>query len=389
VTAANLAQRELEFIEEQITGSPEGAKNLLAAVAAAPGGRLTDPHPVNPGASVPADANAVDGTAYEVKVAAALATVGSGNLCEQGPSSALPSDQLFATQVTVTVTWEGMGSAAPETVTQVFAPYRGVLLGGLAEGESIIAVNVVGSALAASAPREGIRVKLEDDGGTQIGEALTQPGGCATFRVAVPTGTPTSFRVWLDGSGVTGETYVSSDRQPNPSRDVTVTGPRLLERVKFENYDRAGSLSIRVVGAPANLFAVTVKPLNGLAPPFQVSLVGDIALATLLYPGSYMIEEPSGMTLTVTLTEGEYREVVLPINTPPLPTPTPTGTSTGGGGGPGGDCDGTNPTPTPSASGPLGPVDPCEGVTPTATPTPTDTGTPTPTDTSTPPGATP
>ncbi|MDR1295361.1 MAG: hypothetical protein LBK59_10510 [Bifidobacteriaceae bacterium] len=310
VAAASLAQRELEFAEEQITASPSGAGDLLAAVDAA-GGSLDDPHPLDVAAS-PGQGYVVDGVAYSTSVQAALHTVGNASLCDSGTAGSPQADgQFFATLVTVTVRWEDMGGTEPETVSQVFAPHQRVVLGELDADQSVIAVAVLGSPLTGGVPREGISVSLEDSSGLVIGQALTQPPGCATFTVAAPDDGGRTYRVWLEGSGTTGETYVSSDRQPRPSRDVTVSGPRQLERVRFENYDKASSLAVRVVGQSALIHAVNVEPLNGMGEPFQVSINAGLATIPDLYPGTYTVSLSSGESLTVTVAEGTLREVTL------------------------------------------------------------------------------
>jgi type II secretory pathway pseudopilin PulG len=319
VAAANLAQRELEFAEEQITASPSGARDLLAEVAAA-GGTLDNPHPLEP-AAAPGHGYVVDGVAYSISVDAALHTVGNASLCDQGPAGGDAADkQFFATLVTVTVTWEDMGSATPETVAQVFAPHQRVVLGELDTDESIIAVAVTGSPLAGAAAREGILVSLEDSAGLLIGQALTQPTGCATFTVTAPAGSERTYRVWLEGSGTTAETFVSADRHTRPSRDITVSGPRRLERVRFENYDKAATLAVRVVGHSALLHAVDVAPLGGMGEPFQVSIIGGLAQVSGLYPGAYTVSVSSGESLTVTVAEGTSTEVTLTLTATDIPT---------------------------------------------------------------------
>jgi type II secretory pathway pseudopilin PulG len=319
IAAANLAQRELEFAEEQITASDSGGADLVAA-ASLTDGHLINPHPLN--GSDPGEPYTVDGMAYTVEVVPRPHLVDGGSACApDGPDDAQGADKLFATLVTVNVTWTSMGTALPETVSQLFAPHLGVVSSETEANTSVIVVSVAGSAAAGSVARPNVAIVVENAQGEGTYVGTTNGSGCAPFSIPIPEGTTGTFRVRLEGSTVPTTTYVSSDRQTQPTRNnIVVDGPHRLVRVEFENYDIAGKLTVVVAGSHPLVDSVRVAALNGLTAPFLVPLVNGEAEMTDLYPGTYTVSVATGDSATVTLGEGQISSVTLAV--PALPPPT-------------------------------------------------------------------
>jgi hypothetical protein len=243
--------------------------------------------------------------------------------------------------------------------------------GQIADDESVLAVSVLGSAASGHGPRAGILVTVQTLDGEVVGQAKTQPAGCATFTLPIEKDTQPTYRVWLDGKGDKSHSYVSADGQTRPSREVTIAGPRQLTRVKFENFDKAATLKVNVVasGVTEVVQSVRVEPVSSLGQPFWANLTGASAQIANLYPGTYTLSAGNAEPVAVTLAEGETRSVTLLIPGDPA-DPTDPGQGDQGGDdptGPASDCDGSQPPET-LPDHPINPVDPCAGATPPATP---------------------
>ncbi|MDR1426382.1 MAG: prepilin-type N-terminal cleavage/methylation domain-containing protein, partial [Bifidobacteriaceae bacterium] len=137
IQASALAQRELDFAAEIVSASVEGADSLLDP------SRVVNPNVTPEVASGDPDfAFQVDGQRYRVERNARRQLLGSGSPCSNDTVVAV---KQFALEVTVTVTWQGMGVATrPHVASKLFAPKRATAV-GLANGESLLAVTISGA----------------------------------------------------------------------------------------------------------------------------------------------------------------------------------------------------------------------------------------------------
>lgn len=235
VVAAGLAARDLDFARQRLAVSPEGVDALVAEGAA------RNAHPLDDG-GVAGEPYVVDGTAYTVERVAATRLPGSTSACEGGAFV-----EKLATEVTVTVTWERMGTADPYVLRQLFAPHQDVV--PIEAGESLIAVAVTDHR---GRPASGITASIAPlAGGPALTSAVTDASGCAVARVQPGAG-HADYTVTLSAAG-----WAAPDGTAEPTKDVVAVQGQTVRQTEFE-YARTGTLTIRLRGAATSTSMVTI-----------------------------------------------------------------------------------------------------------------------------------
>ncbi|MDR1633488.1 MAG: hypothetical protein LBS27_00880 [Bifidobacteriaceae bacterium] len=282
ITAAGLAQRELDYSGEVIASGSNGA-NLLRDPVLYP--------PVNP--NLPAsmdtgDANyafGVDGQRYKVERSVTTYVTQVNSPCDSGSGATQTAE---GTVVTVTVSWEGASAATrPHVASKVFPPHPNAV-SGLTTGQSQIAVVVKGDDQNGTGPRQGVVVEVS---GPQVlsPREVTNINGCAVFKVVPGSSAGSLYTVTLIGYQG-GGSYVFTNGQVQPHIDVTVL-PDETKLVPFNGYSQAGSITVRVLNAPISVQIVDLRPQDPNAGgPRSAYLVGGAALFGDLPPGYYSIE---------------------------------------------------------------------------------------------------
>ncbi|MDR1188356.1 MAG: type II secretion system GspH family protein [Bifidobacteriaceae bacterium] len=283
ITANGLAQRELDYASEVITGSSIGAKELLAK------GEVANPNLPDAMKAAGADpdphfAFAIDGQKYRV-VRTAVPYLGEvkspcnpGAAGEQAPQGTL---------VTVTVTWEGMSAATGAHVSsKVFPPQKGAAT-GMEAGQAQLVVRVTGKDASGAGGRQGIGVEVSGTGVTTPSQA-TNGAGCAVFLVK-PEAVGSEYNVKLTGHAG-GTEFLTPGRMAKPEQATTLK-PGDSQSVDFQDYSQSARLTVQVAGAPVSVQIVEARPLfvDGGAPA-KADLIGTEAKFESLSPGLYSIE---------------------------------------------------------------------------------------------------
>ncbi|MDR2567395.1 MAG: hypothetical protein LBC97_15300 [Bifidobacteriaceae bacterium] len=296
ITAAGLAQRELDYAAERITGSPNGANQLLDP-AVNPAVNPNLPASMDTGHAV--YAFGVDGQRYKVVRTASTYITEVNSPCDPSGSA---TQTAKGTLVTVTVSWEGASAGTrPHVASKVFPPHRNAP-SALSPGQSQISVFVKGEDHSGAGPIQGVQVEVT---GPQVltGPQITNAAGCAVFTVVPASPTGSDYTVTLLGYQG-GSSFVYPNGQVNPSQPAPVQ-PGANTSVKFEDYNEAASLTVVVPNAPESVQFVQARPLFALGGTArQASLVGGVATFTGLAPGDYSIDIGGVSKATVTLVPG-------------------------------------------------------------------------------------
>lgn len=271
VVAAGLAARELDFARQRLAESVDSVTALVAE------GSVRNAYPLD-GSTGGGDPYVVDGMAYTVERTAVQRVPGSTSPCAGGAFV-----ERLVTEVTVSVTWEAMGTARPYVLRQVFAPHRDEVP---LEGKALVGVRVVDHV---SAPADGVQAVVTGSSGAQT--VTTDASGCA---VAV---------VDADGHGqtVTVE-LVSSDRvdpvgQPAPVNHLSGVVAGELRTTSF-TYARSGSLVVSVLGPDdeGRMLALSDPGGNVLIEGPDEGSLGRTFTLTGLYPGTWGVVLHTGGT---------------------------------------------------------------------------------------------
>ncbi|QCB93645.1 type IV pilus modification PilV family protein [Cellulomonas shaoxiangyii] len=295
--AASLAAREIDFVREEF------ARTTTAPIELAAAGVVSNPHPL-PG-QVAGQPLVVDSQRYTVTRSAAWNVTGPGrSACEGGSLVDHPT-----LGVTVSVSWVGMGSTKPVVSHIQLAPPKGT---GVATTASFVAVRVVDSKGRVS-PGRAVRVT----GGAETRSGLTDDVGCAVVAVN-PSTTGSNYTVRLTDTG-----YVDVNGSANPEKTTGSLLPgRLSSTVPFA-YDRAATLTVRVVSPDGSLFpdgdllnrAITVVATESTGASASRSIPVSSAVTTLsglwptLYGAYFGSAPPSDGYPTVTLAPGASGEL--------------------------------------------------------------------------------
>lgn len=302
VAAANLAAREIDLVREEFFRSDTSPVALEAA------GLVTNPHPL-PGGTA-GQPLVVDGTAYTVKRDSQWNLTGNGqSACEGGSLVVYPT-----LQVTVVVTWPGMGSIKPVVSSAAMAPEKG---NGIPGTDSFVAVKVTDSL---GAPNPGRSVTVSGGGTSYSG--MTDATGCAVVQVspAVGAGTPYTVKAtdvgYVDISGTTGPSKSTGD----------VARGQLNNSVTF-SLDRAGTVRLRLYdpsGGSIDAAAVTGSQITmvasesaGAGATTPRTVTGVTTVVTGLWPtqyGAYYgVTAPAAGYLTTPLPPGGDITIDVPL----------------------------------------------------------------------------
>ncbi|MDR0594343.1 MAG: hypothetical protein LBG60_14060 [Bifidobacteriaceae bacterium] len=301
VTASGLAERELEYMSDLVTASPESVEALLDA-----------PEAANPNvAALLASSDSywgfvIDGQRYRVERRVSRQTIGAGSPCENTGADAATQ---FATRVEVKVTWEGMGaSTKPHVASALFPPHRDA--SGIGEDKAVIGVKVSG-VLGDDPARAGMRVEVTDPYGDVRWET-TDAEGCAIFVVSPPEWGG-QYEVKLVGNS--SATYVNQAGESMPTDIQHEVKPGDSRTSAFENYELAARVKVIVLNAGADVVAVDLEPLSGGSLGLITRpIVGGVAEFTNLPPGSYKVSAGTAPAQPLTLIPGQAEsiEVVIP-----------------------------------------------------------------------------
>lgn len=239
VVAAGLAARELDFARQQLAVSPAAAEALVGEGVVTNGNPLDRELP--PGSP---DGYVVDGMTYTVERRAGLRPLGETSACEGGSAFATKR----ATEVTVTVSWEAMGSAAPYVLRQMFAPHKDLAPD---TDEALIAVAVRDDR---AQPVPGVTARIVSSGGGQVETVTTDSSGCAV--AAVRAAPDLQFDVTLSSSGAL---YVDERGNAAPTQTLFAVQPTQISRTSF-TYARAGTLTIHLAGGSQSSQITVVRP---------------------------------------------------------------------------------------------------------------------------------
>lgn|GEM_PF-4317488 len=270
VVAAHLAAREVDLVRERLAASSGAAQALVAE------GLATNAHPVTDGAA-PGDPDGyvVDGMRYTVERAARARVLGSTSACEGGSTYATK----LATEVEVTVTWEGMGTARPHVLRQLFAPHKSL---APRADLGLIAVAVGDDR---RDPVPGVVARAVTAAGAVVATATTDSSGCAVLAVpADETGTRYDVSLRSPGAAV----HLDQANDPEPVQAVFGVRPSELSRTSFV-YARAGTLVVHLVGGDADS---------------RITLQRPEGLLTVLEPDPDQVAGPEGTRFTATLWPG-------------------------------------------------------------------------------------
>jgi type II secretory pathway pseudopilin PulG len=284
ITAAGLAQRELDLVSQVITGSPNGAQlvvgegevtnpNLVDELSATPGGIPTSDFPF-----------ALDGQKYKIVRNAAAYDTAVKSPCSDG--SGVEAAQ--GVQVTVTVAWEGMGAGtSPHVVSKVFPPGRRASA-GIPAGQAQIVVRIQGSAQGADyGPRPSIRVEVTGPD-VLTPSVNTNSVGCAVISV-VPAPAGSSYTVTLGGYQGGSAAFVNPAGNPSPSQNVGAK-PDQRVQVQIENYSEVATLKVNVINATEAVQMVWARPWSPEGGgDSAAALVNGVATFAALAPGKYDI----------------------------------------------------------------------------------------------------
>lgn len=270
VAAAHLAARELDLVRQQLSASSVAAQALVAE------GAVTNAHPVTDGAAAgDPDGYLVDGMRYTVERTAHARVLGSASACEGGSTYATK----LATEVEVTVTWEGMGGARPHVLRQLFAPHKSL---APRTDLGLIAVAVRDDR---SLPVPGVVARAVSTGGAVAASATTDSSGCAVLAVAADDA-GSQYDVTLLAPGTA--TYLDQANNAEPVQTVFGVRQSELSRTSFV-YARAGTLVVHLVGGDGGSRITLQHPdgvLTALDPdPGQVAGPEGVRFTTTLWPG--------------------------------------------------------------------------------------------------------
>jgi type II secretory pathway pseudopilin PulG len=313
IVAASLAQRELEIVGQEI-GATTGAATAMTSGT----GLAINPHPQTavgggegPIMKGPAEYPfAIDGELFRVERLAVPQAVGASACDETG----LAGNRQMATLVTVTVTWESMGSgSAPHVASKLFAPNKNAST-GLEPDEALIAVRVSGlGADSSAAARSGIRVELTGPGSV-AGVRPTNDKGCVLFKVKPPSSGDASYTAKLVGH-MTGAAYITPGGALNPTESVDMVKQGDARVITFSSYDPAASLTVTVANLHDGVFQVNIWAAAGGAGNLQSATIsGSTATFEHLYPGTYTIQAGSSDEKVVVLGPGEHGTATLAVS---------------------------------------------------------------------------
>lgn len=272
VAAANLAARELDLVRQEFFATPDGPLTIADA------GYQVNQHPL-PGGSADSPL-VVDGVAYTVERNAAwdLHTVTGASTCDGGGIVRFPS-----VIVSVTVTWDDMGTVQPVKTSTVLAPDKDK---GADTKDAYLAVKVTDQA---AAPLDKVRVKVSS-GGSSV---ETDAAGCAVIRVS-PATAGSSYTVGIDDAS-----YVDLSGTANPTKPTGVVQQGTISYgVKF-TIAHPGTLKITMVDSDGKRLpdgtasevigsSVTVVPAETSLVPFPpVTVTGITTTITGLWPTLY------------------------------------------------------------------------------------------------------
>jgi hypothetical protein len=298
ITAAGLAQRELDYASEIITSSPGGAGELLSN-----GGKGPDSQP--PKGTETRDPDfpiSIDGQRYRVVREAAPYDNGVSSPCVNPNPDQLSAQPAMGISVTVTVTWEGMsGGARPQVATKIFPP-RHEAATGLDPGQAQLVVFVEGrdNATDPAGPVLGVEVAV-DGPNVQTAPHSTNTAGCAVFLVA-PDAAGSDYKVELKGYRGSSD-YVDAENKINPVK-LEAVKPGESKPFAFVSYSRAASLTVDVAGGADGL-SVKVRAANNLEEEKRVA-AGRVVFGGLA-PGSWEVWIGDDVYATYELSPGEDR----------------------------------------------------------------------------------
>lgn len=278
VVAAGLAAREIDYARQQLAADPGAAADLVGE------GTRTNVHPLDPATPAGADdALVVDGMRYTVARVAEDRWLGETSACLGGPATG--AAPISATAVAVTVTWESMGSAAPYTLEQLFAPHRDR---EPAQERARVVVRVVDDL---GEPAADVQARVQRIDGTQAQTVTTDGSGCAVAAVS-PDAAGSDYQVTL---GSTAPVRVAPDGAREPTTTVYAVAPGGIARTSF-TYAVAGVLEVDTVGGHEYETLLVVAP-DGTSTVYERGSRYALITVPDCYPGVWRMRREYGTVL--------------------------------------------------------------------------------------------
>jgi type II secretory pathway pseudopilin PulG len=285
VQAANLASRELEISRQEFQNKDIDGPALIGDA-----GTVTNPHPL-PGQTA-GDRLTIDGLPYTVLREVQWLPAGVGQSpCDGGSAVTYP-----VLAVSVTVTWDAMGSTQPVRSNTILSPSKEHVSGGSA----FLAIKVVA---ANGTARAGMPVTVSD-GVTTTLSTSTSSDGCAVFEVP-GTATATAYTATVAKPGYVSNTFAATG---TGSLSVTQGG---LARTALA-YDRSVSLAVQLrarsgYALPTQALPVTlystdivggVKPYVGAGASTTIGGLWPSPTGYVSWPGACTQSDPNNAGTT-------------------------------------------------------------------------------------------
>ncbi|MDR1441022.1 MAG: hypothetical protein LBJ02_01290 [Bifidobacteriaceae bacterium] len=304
ITAAGLAQRELDLTAETITNSPTGANTLLNPQ------NTLNPHltpQLNSGD--PQWPFQIDGQKFAITRHTQPQSIGSGTPCQ----GATPNNiKRLATLVQVTITWQGMGTEKPHTASQLFPPNRNSDT-GLNPNQALLGINITGTT-GPTPQRPGTELQLTGPQTTTT--AITDNKGCALFLLTPPT-TGGTYELTITGH-TSGQTYVNLASNPHETNTIADIMPNTTRTINITDYEPAATLTVTITN-PTPTTTITAWPTSGgagAATTIPINPNTNTATFNHLYPGIWNIWSGPTNTNAISITLQPGKHTTTELTTP-------------------------------------------------------------------------